>query len=159
MEPKKVLIIEDDHSLRELFVVKLATHAWDVILAADGEEGLIRAKTEKPDLIILDIVMPRMSGFELLARIKSDPFTRGMGVFILTNLSLDTDFTRGRELGADEYLIKSHLSWNDLIAKMDSMVGRRPKGGLFEDRVCPKCGEDLSSRAKFCPACGVEQKI
>lgn len=159
MEPKKVLVIEDDNSLRELFTVKLATHAWDVMLAADGEEGLIRAKMERPDLIILDIVMPRMSGFELLQRIKNDPLTRGTPVFILTNLSLDTDFSRGRELGADEYLIKSHLSWDDLIAKMDSLVGRRPKGGLYEDRICQKCGEDLSLKAKFCPACGAEQKF
>lgn len=157
MEPKKILLVEDDQSLRDLFITKLAKHNYDVLLAADGEEGLVRAKTEQPDLVILDIVMPRMSGFELLSRIKNDPLTRGIPVFILTNLSLDADFSKGRELGADDYLIKPHLKWDDLLEKIDTKLGMRPQGGVYSDRLCSACGEELSSRAKFCSACGQKQ--
>ena len=157
MEPKKILLIEDDQSLRDLFTTKLAKHNYDLMFAADGEDGLIRAKSDQPDLIILDIVMPRMSGFELLSRIKNDPQTRGVPVFILTNLSLDADFAKGRELGADDYLIKPHLSWEDLVAKIDAQLGLKPRGGLYGDLLCQKCGEEITTQAKFCSSCGAKK--
>ena len=116
--PKKILIVEDDKFLRELIVRKIASEGYQVCEAVDGEEGVKVAKAEKPDLILLDLILPGIDGFEALTRIKQDPETAGSAVIILSNLGQKEDIERGLKLGAADYLIKAHFSPGEIIDKI-----------------------------------------
>jgi len=105
---KKILIIEDDEFLRALIVRKLIKEGFDAIEADDGEEGIIKAKTEKLDLILLDLVLPKMDGFDVLERIKKDPISGNVPVIILTNLDQKENVKKTDGLVVD-YLIKANL--------------------------------------------------
>lgn len=112
----KILIIEDDKFLLKLYTDKLKREGFKVISSLTGEEGLSRVFTEKPDLIILDLVLPRKNGFDVLCEIKLNPDTKEIPVVILTNLGQDSDIKIGLELGADAYLVKTDFSVNELPA-------------------------------------------
>ena len=105
---KKILIIEDDEFLRALIVRKLIKEGFEAIEADDGEEGIIKAKTEKLDLILLDLVLPKMDGFDVLERIKKDPISAKVPVIILTNLDQKDNVKKTNGLVVD-YLIKANL--------------------------------------------------
>ena len=102
---KKILIIEDDVFLNELMAKKLIEEGFDVIKAVNGEEGLEMAQQERPDLILLDLILPGMDGFEILEKIKEEPETSAIPVIILSNLGQREDIEKGFDLGADDYLI------------------------------------------------------
>lgn len=119
---KKILIIEDDKFLRELIVKKLTKENYDVSEAMDGEEGVKKAKEEKPDLILLDLILPGIDGFEVLARIKEDPALTPAPVIILSNLGQKEDVERGLELGAVDYLIKAHFTPGEIIEKIRAIL-------------------------------------
>jgi len=110
----KVLIIEDDKFLIKLYSDKLRRSGFEVIGAISGEEGLSKISLEKPDLVILDLVLPQKSGFEILSEIKLDFQTKDIPIVILTNLSQESDKKRGLELGAAAYLVKTEFSMNKL---------------------------------------------
>ncbi len=115
---KKILIIEDDKFLRELIVKKLTKEGYDVSEALDGEEGVKKVKEEKPDLVLLDLILPGIDGFEVLARIKEDPALASIPVIILSNLGQKEDVERGLELGAVDYLIKAHFTPGEIVEKV-----------------------------------------
>jgi DNA-binding response OmpR family regulator len=117
MDPK-ILIIEDDKFLRELIAKKLTEEGFSVDEAVDGEEGLRKSKEGNPDLILLDLILPGIDGFEILAKIKEDPETKSIPVIILSNLGQKEDIEKGLKLGAFDYLVKAHFTPGEIIEKV-----------------------------------------
>lgn len=113
-----VLLVEDDRFLAGMYVAKLSLEGFRVVLATDGVEGWQSARDSKPDLILLDIVLPKMSGFELLERVRRQPDLATTPVILLTNLGQRDDVRRGLNLGADDYLIKAHFLPSEVIDKV-----------------------------------------
>jgi len=116
--PKKILIVEDDKFLRELIVRKVSEEGYDIAEAFDGEEGSKKVKEEKPDLVLLDLILPGIDGFEVLAGIKQDPQTSSIPVIILSNLGQTEDVEKGLKLGAIDYLVKAHFTPGEIIEKV-----------------------------------------
>ena len=114
MKKKKILIIEDDRFLIKLYSDKLRREGFEVFEALTGEEGMNKILVEKPDLILLDLVLAHKSGFEILSELKMDPETRDIPVVIVTNLAQESDMSKGLELGASAYLLKTEFSVNQL---------------------------------------------
>lgn len=110
----KILIIEDDRFLLKLYTNKLKTKGFEVSGSLTGEEGMNKISVEKPDLIILDLILPRKSGFEVLSELKTNPKTKNIPVIILTNLGQKSDVKKGLEMGAIAYLAKTEFSVNQL---------------------------------------------
>lgn len=103
----KILIIEDDALLSRMYQTIFATNGYEVVLATDGEEGLAQARKTEPTLILLDIMMPKLNGLEVLERLKGDPELRAIPVVVLTNLAGNADVQAALQLGAVRYIIKS----------------------------------------------------
>ena len=118
----KILIVEDDRFLRELIARKLRNEGYEVLEAVDGEEGLKRIKEEKPDLILLDLILPGIDGFEVLAKAKEDPDTTQIPVIILSNLGQREEVEKGLKLGAIDYLIKAHFTPGEIIEKIKNII-------------------------------------
>jgi DNA-binding response OmpR family regulator len=120
--PKKILVVEDDRFLRELVKRKLIGENFEVGEAVDGEEALRKAKEEKPDLILLDLILPSIDGFEVLARIKEDPSLASIPVIILSNLGQREEIEKGLKLGAIDYLVKAHFTPGEIIEKVKNIL-------------------------------------
>lgn len=120
--PKKILIIEDDFFIRELYQRQLQKEQYEVVSASDGAEGLVQATQQKPDLILLDIMLPRLNGLDLLRTIKSKPETKDIPVILLTNLGQDSVIKEGFSLGAEGYLIKSAYTPSQIINEIKSFL-------------------------------------
>lgn len=118
----KVLVVEDDKFLRELITRKLDAENFDVIEAIDGEEGMEKAAVQNPDLVLLDIVLPGIDGFEILKRMKADPNLSKIPVIMLTNLGQRDDVERGIKMGADDYLIKAHFTPSEIIERVKKVM-------------------------------------
>jgi len=114
----KVLVIEDDKFLRELIIQKLLKEGYEILEGVDGEEGLQRFQEGKPDLVLLDLILPGIDGFEVLKRAKENTQTRGIPVIILSNLGQQEDVERGVRLGAVDYLIKAHCTPGEIVEKI-----------------------------------------
>lgn len=120
---KKILVIEDDKYLREVLVEKLKKEGYGVVEAVDGEAGLKETSDEKPDLVVLDIILPLMNGFDYLEAKGKDEALRTIPVIILSNLGQREDVERGMKLGAKDYMVKVHFTPNDLLAKVAAILG------------------------------------
>ncbi|MEX0748524.1 MAG: response regulator [Candidatus Saccharimonadales bacterium] len=118
----KVLLVEDDINLREIYAARLSAEGYDLITASDGEEALSKAVSEKPSLIVLDVMMPKISGFDVLDILRSTPETETTKVIMLSALSQQTDRERGEKLGANKYLIKSQITLEDVVSTVKSMI-------------------------------------
>jgi CheY-like chemotaxis protein len=110
----RILVIEDDRFLRKACEVGLTKRGFSVLTAVDGEEGIRQARENSPDLILLDMLMPKMTGIETLVILKQDAQTRHIPVVILSNTSIETDVQKVSALGAVGYLVKSALSLREL---------------------------------------------
>jgi DNA-binding response OmpR family regulator len=119
---KKVLIIEDDKFLRELLGKKLSSLSYNPILAIDGEEGLEKIKKEKPDVVLLDLMLPGMNGFEVLEKAKKDPTISNIPVIILSNLGQSEDIEKGLRLGAKDFLVKAHFTPQEIVNKLQLVL-------------------------------------
>ncbi len=119
----KILLVEDDTNLREIYSARFGAEAYDVITASDGEEALATAVRERPDLIILDVMMPKISGFDVLDILRSTPETKDTKVIMMTALSQDTDKQRGESLGVNQYLIKSQVTLEDVVNAAKAQLG------------------------------------
>jgi DNA-binding response OmpR family regulator len=115
---KTILIIEDDKFLRELIVQKLIKEDYEVVEAVDGEDGIRKIKEEKPDLVLLDLILPGIDGFEVLTKMREDVEIASIPVIILSNLGQKEDVERGLKLGAKDYLIKAHFTPGEIIEKI-----------------------------------------
>ena len=120
---KKILIVEDDKFLRELIATKLEKEEYQILEAIDGEKGLETVKKEKPDLILLDLILPGLDGFGVLAAVKEDPVLSQIPVIILSNLGQKEDIEKALKLGAADYLIKAHHTPGEIIAKIKGILG------------------------------------
>jgi two-component system, OmpR family, phosphate regulon response regulator PhoB len=114
MNPKRVLLVEDDRFLRRACEKSLQQQGFTVSTAPDGEEALRAIRADPPDIILLDLLMPKVSGFEVLKDIRSDEKTRSIPVIILTNSSKETDIREIQSLGVTGYLVKANLSLEEL---------------------------------------------
>ncbi|MGC9031418.1 MAG: response regulator transcription factor [Minisyncoccia bacterium] len=120
----KILVVEDDRFLRELIVRKLSEEGFDVITAVNGEEGLKTLKEKKPDLVLLDLILPGIDGFEVLKRLKEEDIVPSLPVIILSNLGQREDIEKGLNLGAKDYLIKAHFTPDEIIKKIKSLISK-----------------------------------
>lgn len=119
----KILLVEDDKSLSEIYDVRLRAEGYDILSASDGEQALALAIKEVPDLIISDVMMPNISGFDMLDILRSTTETRGIHVIMMTALSSDEQRQRGMALGADRYLIKSQVGIEDVVRTVHEVLG------------------------------------
>lgn len=113
-KPAKILITEDDKFLLKLYSDKLRREGFEVLESLTGEEGFNRVLMERPDLVILNLILPRKNGFEVLSEMKLNSETKNIPVIILTNLAQESDIKRGLGLGAAAYLVKTEFSINQL---------------------------------------------
>jgi DNA-binding response OmpR family regulator len=119
----KILLVEDDVNLREIYSARFAAESYEVITASDGEEALATAVRERPDLIVLDVMMPKISGFDVLDILRSTPETKDTKVIMMTALSQESDRQRGESLGANKYLIKSQVTLEDVVNSVKETLG------------------------------------
>jgi len=115
---RKILVVEDDRFLRELISRKLLGVGYNVVEAVDGEDGIRKIKEEKPDLVLLDLILPGADGFEVLSKTKADPLVSSIPIIILSNLGQKEDVERGLKLGAVDYLIKAHFTPGEIVEKI-----------------------------------------
>ena len=116
--PRRILLVEDDRFLRKAAETTLKQQGYTVITAADGEEALRVARSAPPDLILLDVIMPKLNGFQVLDALKKDPTTAHVPVIILSNLGQDRDVQQAMEAGATAYFIKADLSLQALVQRV-----------------------------------------
>lgn len=119
----KIMLVEDDKSLREIYGVRLLAEGYDIVSADNGEEALAVAIKERPSLIIADVMMPKISGFDMLDILRSTTETRNVKVIIMTALSSEGQRQRGIELGADRYLVKSQVGIEDVVHVVHDVLG------------------------------------
>lgn len=115
---KKILLIEDDNFLVEMYKLRFEKEGFEMVIAMDGQEGIDAAKKEKPDLILLDMVLPRKDGYEVLEELKDDEETKDISVIILSNLGQNAEIKKGKEKGAEDYIIKASLTPAQLVEKV-----------------------------------------
>lgn len=121
----KIMIVEDDSALREIYSIRVAAEGYEIVSAGDGEEALAVAVREKPDLILSDVMMPKISGFDMLDILRATPETANIKVVMMTALSSDDQRERGERLGADRYLVKSQVGIEDVVNTIHEVLGDR----------------------------------
>ena len=115
---KKILVVEDDEFLMKIYEIKFKQEGHLVIKAVNGEQGVDLAKSEKPDLILLDLILPKKSGFEVLDEIKADPETKDIPIIIISNLGQDEDVKKGLDKGASDYIVKANSTIEEFMEKI-----------------------------------------
>ncbi len=121
----KILIVEDDRFLRELMTRKLNNEGFDLQEAVDGEECLKKLEIFKPEIILLDLILPGLDGFETLERIKDNPQTSGIPVLILSNLGQRDEIEKGLSLGAVDFMVKAHFTPEEIVGKIKSILSNK----------------------------------
>jgi DNA-binding response OmpR family regulator len=138
----KILLVEDDSNLREIYAASLEAEEYETITASDGEEALAVAVREKPDLLILDVMMPKISGFDVLDILRSTPEVKNAKIIMMTALSQQSDKERGERLGADRYLIKSQITIEDMVAVVAEVLAE-PAKNVEEVKPAEPAEEDI----------------
>lgn len=124
MSPNKtVLLVEDERNLLKMYDRKFTLEGFRVLKAENGKQALEIVKTEKPSVILLDIIMPELDGFQVLERLESNPETKDIPVILLTNLNQETDIARGMNLGAKDFLVKANFEPDEVVEKVKRMIG------------------------------------
>ena len=121
----KILLIEDDPFLLSMYATKFELEGFEIIFAEDGEKALKVANKEKPDIILLDVLLPKMDGFEVLKELKKNEETKAVPVILLTNLSQRDDVEKGLALGAVDYLIKAHFMPTEVVEKIKKILAEK----------------------------------
>ena len=119
-----ILVADDEEDLRELVSYRLSRSGYEVVEAVDGQEALELATERTPDLMVLDVMMPRLDGYELTRRVREQDSLRSVPVILLTARSQETDVSRGFDVGADDYL-KKPFNPDELVARVRAVLGRR----------------------------------
>jgi DNA-binding response OmpR family regulator len=133
----KILIVEDEQFLSDMYKLKFEHDGYEAIVARDGQEGLDLAKKEKPDLILLDLVLPILDGFKVLAKLKQDSDTKDIKVFIFSNLGQENEVKTGKKTGADGYFIKANMTPGQLMEKVNAILNSQQvvkKGKIIHDK-------------------------
>ncbi len=124
MSPNKtVLLVEDERNLLKMYNRKFTLEGFRVLQAENGKQALEIVKTEKPAVILLDIIMPELDGFQVLERLESNPETKDIPVILLPNLNQETDIARGMNLGAKDFLVKANFEPDEVVEKVKRMLG------------------------------------
>ncbi|MBR6097363.1 response regulator [Candidatus Saccharibacteria bacterium] len=142
----KIMLVEDDKSLREIYSIRLAAEGYSIALAGDGEEALSVVVQEKPDLIIADVMMPKISGFDMLDILRSQPETKNIKVIMMTALSSDDQRQRSEALGAAKHLVKSQVGIEDVINAVHEVLGDAPNANAQANIDTAKAVSDLESK-------------
>src|ERR1700760_1968715 len=142
MSNPRILVVEDEEALAQLLHYNLDKEGYRVAIANDGEEAMIQADEETPDLVVLDWMLPRLSGIEVCRRLRSGRKTRNVPIIMLTARGEETDRVRGLDTGADDYVVKP-VSMSELAARVRAVL-RRLRPGLAEDEV--RCGDIVIDR-------------
>lgn len=121
-QKKKIMMVDDDAALRELYVVELSTKNFDVVEAKDGKEALEKVRQEKPDLILLDMVMPEMDGIGLLSELKQDNDLKNIPVIMLTNFGQENLIQQAYNLGVTDYLLKYKVTQEEMAGKIEATL-------------------------------------
>lgn len=121
----KILLIDDDPFILDMYVLKLKDSGFTIDSASNGKDGLSKIKTFEPDLLLLDIVMPTMDGFDVLQEIKKNPPTRLFKIVLLSNLGQKEDVERGLGLGADDYLVKANFTPGEVVQKIQEVLSKK----------------------------------
>jgi DNA-binding response OmpR family regulator len=121
--PKRILFVEDDDALASVYLVRLQAEGFMVQRVANGEDALAAAISFKPDLVLLDVMMPKVSGFDVLDILRNTPETANLKIVMLTALSQESDKKRAQDLGVDEYLVKSQVVIGDVIERIKRHLG------------------------------------
>lgn len=119
---KKILFIEDDENLVSSVKTFIEKEGYDFSSAFDGEEGMLKVKSAQPDLILLDIILPKKNGFEVLKELKENPELKNIPVVILTNLEQESDIEKALSLGAYTYLVKANYSLEEMVRKVKEIL-------------------------------------
>ena len=142
----KIMLVEDDKSLREIYSIRLVAEGYEVVSAGDGEEALAMAVQQKPDLIVSDVMMPKISGFDMLDILRSTPETKNIKVIMMTALSSEDQRQRGESLGADRYLVKSQVGIEDVINAVHEVLGDKANNGGATTGAASSSEDALLSR-------------
>ena len=125
VSPTRILLVEDDRFLRKAAEVTLKRQGFEVLTAQDGEAGLEVARDVKPDLVLLDLIMPKMHGFQVLEHLKADRATSAIPVIVMSNLGQDSDVQRAMDAGAAAYVVKSNTALQSLVDTVREVLARR----------------------------------
>ncbi|MBQ3325805.1 response regulator [Candidatus Saccharibacteria bacterium] len=134
----KIMLVEDDKSLREIYSIRLVAEGYEVVSAGDGEEALAMAVQQRPDLVLSDVMMPKISGFDMLDILRSTPETKDIKVIMMTALSSEDQRQRGENLGADKYLVKSQVGIEDVINAVHEVLGDKITSASPEATAAPE---------------------
>jgi len=121
--PKRILLVEDDDALANVYLMRLQAEGFDVRRVSNGEDALASALSYKPDLVVLDVMMPKVSGFDVLDILRNTPETANLKVVMLTALSQESDKQRAESLGVDDYMVKSQVVIADVIDRIKHHLG------------------------------------
>ena len=127
---KKILFVEDDEGFYNLFSAALSMRGYDIVHVADGSQAVEKAHLEKPDLILLDIILPGTSGLDILKELKESDDTKEIKVVMLTNFGTDANVNKAVELGADDYLMKYNVVPSELPDKIAALLGETTDSGI-----------------------------
>ena len=124
---KKILIVEDELFIAEMYKIKFESYGYEVATAHDGEEGIKVANKFMPDLVLLDLMMPRKDGYHTLKDLREAEKTKNLKVFILSNLGQKEEIDKGIEMGADGFFVKAHLTPTQLLEKVNEIINSSTK--------------------------------
>lgn len=122
---QKILLIEDDKMLLEMYTAKFTREGFEIATAENGSDGLKTARDMKPDMILLDIIMPKLDGFATLKEIRKDENIKNVPVILLTNLGQDQDIQKGKDLGADDYFVKANHTPTEIVEKVQELLKKK----------------------------------
>lgn len=117
-QPHRILLVEDDDALASVYITRLQAEGFDIRRVANGEDALAAARNYHPDLVVLDVMMPKVSGFDVLDILRNTPETANLKIIMLTALNQESDQERARSLGATDYLVKSQVVISDVIERI-----------------------------------------
>lgn len=123
--PKRILLVEDDDALSNVYTTRLQAEGFDVRRVANGEDALASALSYSPDLVLLDVMMPKVSGFDVLDILRNTPETANLKIIMLTALSQESDMDRAKSLGVDDYLVKSQVVIADVVDRIKQHLAER----------------------------------
>ncbi|MBW6431882.1 response regulator [Patescibacteria group bacterium] len=118
----KIMIVEDDPTLRDIYTTRFRAEGYEVVTASDGEAALSIGVQEKPDLILLDIMMPKISGFDVLDILRDTEETKNTKIIVMSALSQTADIEKGKNLGANAYLVKSQVTLSEVVEKVKAIL-------------------------------------
>lgn len=124
-EGKTILLVDDDLTLREMYEERLKAEGFSIVQATNGNEALQKARESKPNVVLLDIMMPKVNGFDVMREMKADPELKEIPIIVLTALIQDVDRVQGKKLGATDYIVKSETMPGEVIAKIKNAIGQK----------------------------------